>query len=88
MDAGTPLELKHEDGWWQVAYVATRVGTDEVLVQSSHWGGSRHLVITTGQPLNVRDVRGGHAIAPPPRVWTVRLDSASPGCRAAWRVRR
>ena len=44
LSPGTPLELKHEDGWWQVTYVSSRVGTSEVLVKSTHWGDTQHLV--------------------------------------------
>ena len=40
---GMPLELNHEDGWWHVTYVSTKVGTSQILVKSSHWG-SQHLV--------------------------------------------
>ena len=37
---GQPMELNHEDGWWQVTFQSRLVGTDQILVKSSHWGAS------------------------------------------------
>lgn len=43
LTVGMPLELRHDDGWWQVTYVSTKVGSSQLLVKSAHWG-SQHLV--------------------------------------------
>lgn len=45
LEPGTPLELRHADGWWDVVYVAKQVGADDkLLVRATHWGQSLHLV--------------------------------------------
>ena len=64
LSPGTPLELNHEDGWWQVSYVSKLVGTEQVLVKSTHWG-SQHLV-------QLSSLRPGWRWSPISTEWTIK----------------
>ena len=100
---GVPLELRHEEGWWQVRvakqahaddcvralrlprcavcvarqvnYVSRRVGTDSVLVKSTHWG-SEHLT-------ELSQLRPGWRWSPSSNEWVKGMpggrDRAGPG---------
>ena len=75
LSPGTPMELSHEDGWWQVTYVSRLVGTDSILVKSMFWG-SQHLV-------QLSSLRPGWRWSPGLDEWSIKGAASSSGSSKA-----
>uniref|UniRef100_A0A7S0J2T6 Agenet-like domain-containing protein n=1 Tax=Calcidiscus leptoporus TaxID=127549 RepID=A0A7S0J2T6_9EUKA len=71
LQVGSPLEMQHEGGWWQVHYISTSDGTEpcdatRCLVYGRQWGDGQVLV-------DVDALRPGWHWRATLDVWTTRL---------------